>query len=108
MVLVLLSACTSADTADSYVALDVSGLMDPATCQECHPDHYDQWQGSMHAYAAADPIFRAMNARGQRLDIEVLPESGTGELVGISGTLTIEVVDRVHHYDLAYELPPAP
>ena len=40
-------------------------LLDPATCQECHPTQYDQWSGSMHAYAAEDPVFRAMNARGQ-------------------------------------------
>jgi|CXWL01.1.fsa_nt_gi hypothetical protein len=49
-----------------------------------------------------------MDTHGQRLEIEVLPQSGTGALVGIAGTLTIEVVDRVHHYDLAYELPVAP
>lgn len=41
-------------------------LLDPATCEECHPEHYRQWLGSMHAYAVEDPIFRAMNARGQR------------------------------------------
>src|SRR5262249_47217403 len=29
-------------------------------------DHYKEWSGSMHAYASTDPIFRAMNARGQR------------------------------------------
>ncbi len=41
-------------------------LLDPAACAECHPTHYKQWLGSMHAYAADDPIFLAMNARGQR------------------------------------------
>lgn len=41
-------------------------LMDPAICQNCHPQHYREWAGSMHAYAAEDPVFRAMNARGQR------------------------------------------
>ncbi|MBX7080243.1 MAG: cytochrome c family protein [Nannocystaceae bacterium] len=41
-------------------------LLDPKTCEECHPKHYRQWLGSMHAYAADDPIFLAMNARGQR------------------------------------------
>ncbi|HET6585248.1 MAG TPA: multiheme c-type cytochrome, partial [Nannocystaceae bacterium] len=30
------------------------------------PQHYRQWLGSMHAYAADDPVFLAMNARGQR------------------------------------------
>ena len=41
-------------------------LLDPETCGECHPQHYRQWLGSMHAYAADDPVFLAMNARGQR------------------------------------------
>lgn len=41
-------------------------LMDPETCKECHQDHFQEWSGSMHAYAAEDPIFLAMNARGQQ------------------------------------------
>lgn len=41
-------------------------LLDPKTCQRCHASHYEEWSGSMHAYASTDPIFRAMNARGQR------------------------------------------
>ena len=40
--------------------------MDPQTCAGCHPAHYTEWSGSMHAYASEDPLFRAMNARGQR------------------------------------------
>lgn len=41
-------------------------LMDSGQCQSCHPQHYEQWSGSMHAYAADDPVFLAMNRRGQR------------------------------------------
>jgi hypothetical protein len=41
-------------------------LLDPQTCQGCHPRHYREWASSMHAYAADDPVFRAMNARAQR------------------------------------------
>jgi hypothetical protein len=41
-------------------------LMDPQKCQKCHPDHFREWSGSMHAYAADDPVFLAMNARAQR------------------------------------------
>ena len=41
-------------------------LLDPLNCQGCHAEHYGQWSGSMHAYAADDPLFRAMNARAQR------------------------------------------
>ncbi len=46
--------------------LTVEQLQDPSTCAECHPKHYQQWSGSMHAYAADDPVFIAMNRRGQR------------------------------------------
>lgn len=46
--------------------LSVEELMDPETCMDCHPNHYEQWSGSMHAYAADDPVFLAMNERGQR------------------------------------------
>jgi Cytochrome c554 and c-prime len=41
-------------------------LRDPATCSGCHPNHYREWSSSMHAYAARDPVFVAMNKRGQR------------------------------------------
>lgn len=41
-------------------------LMDPATCEQCHPQHFREWSGSMHAYASKDPVFLAMNERGQR------------------------------------------
>ncbi len=46
--------------------LPVEELQDPVTCQQCHPRHVEQWSGSMHAYAADDPVFIAMNRRGQR------------------------------------------
>ena len=46
--------------------LSADELLDPAACQDCHPAQYQQWSGSMHAYASIDPVFRAMNARGQR------------------------------------------
>jgi Cytochrome c554 and c-prime len=41
-------------------------LKDPATCKGCHASYFAQWSGSMHAYASIDPVFVAMNARGQR------------------------------------------
>jgi hypothetical protein len=41
-------------------------MLDPQTCATCHIEHYRDWTGSMHAYASDDPVFIAMNARGQR------------------------------------------
>jgi hypothetical protein len=47
-------------------ARPVAELQDPQTCNECHPRHFAQWSASMHAYASDDPVFVAMNRRGQR------------------------------------------
>lgn len=41
-------------------------LRDPESCKGCHPSHYREWSSSMHAYSALDPVFIAMNKRGQR------------------------------------------
>ena len=38
------------------------------------------------------------------LVIRVVPGSGTGELEGITGLLKLDIVDRVHHYVLDYQL----
>jgi hypothetical protein len=46
--------------------IDTDALLDPETCRGCHPDHVARWEGSMHAHAVDDPVFLAMNARGQR------------------------------------------
>jgi hypothetical protein len=62
-VLVLLAWLAAACGDD---ALPVEQLRDPNTCAECHPQHFVQWSGSMHAYASEDPVFIAMNNRGQR------------------------------------------
>ncbi len=32
------------------------------TCRECHPDHYDEWSVSQHAYAQVSPVLNAMAA----------------------------------------------
>jgi hypothetical protein len=51
---------------DDGPSRSVAELQDPQTCNECHPKHVQQWSGSMHAYASEDPVFLAMNKRGQR------------------------------------------
>jgi len=60
VLLLLLVGCTS-----DGPALTAEELLDPEACAECHEEHYRQWSGSMHAYAAQDPVFLAMNQRGQ-------------------------------------------
>lgn len=65
---VLAFACESSPRAVEPDAggLSLEALADPEACAECHPSHYLEWQGSMHAYSGVDPVFVAMNARGQR------------------------------------------
>ncbi|HEU5076021.1 MAG TPA: multiheme c-type cytochrome [Polyangiaceae bacterium] len=60
----VLVACTDSDAALTS-NLTREELLDPRTCRSCHPGQYEEWSGSMHAYAAEDPVFLAMNARGQ-------------------------------------------
>ncbi len=37
--------------------MSVNDFSPSTECEECHPDHYSEWQESMHAYAMKDPIF---------------------------------------------------
>jgi hypothetical protein len=37
--------------------------------------------------------------------ISIVPDSGSGALTGISGSLSMRIEAGVHHYDLAYALP---
>ena len=64
MMVFVLVACT--ESGDDGPKLSMKELMDPTACMDCHPNHYREWSGSMHAYASDDPVFLAMNARGQR------------------------------------------
>jgi hypothetical protein len=59
------AACGPSETTPQP-KLTKAELMDPQQCKTCHPDHFREWSGSMHAYASDDPVFVAMNARAQR------------------------------------------
>ena len=39
------------------------------------------------------------------LSITVVPDSGTGQLVGLAGTMMIKIVDGKHFYEFDYTLP---
>jgi hypothetical protein len=62
----LLLGCVADDDPVEATAMTREQLLNPETCKDCHPNHYREWSASMHAYASEDPVFRAMNARGQR------------------------------------------
>ena len=36
--------------------------------------------------------------------ISVVPDSGTGELAGLAGTMTIDIVDGAHFFEFDYTL----
>ena len=46
-----------------------------------------------------------MTRGAQHLVITVVPDSGTGALAGIAGTMTITITDGKHFYDFSYTLP---
>lgn len=48
--------------------------------------------------------FGIMKRGEPRLILEVVPDSGTDELTGLSGTMEIIVKDGKHFYELDYEL----
>jgi hypothetical protein len=41
-----------------------------------------------------------------QLSVTVVPDSGTGHLTGIAGTLTIKIENGKHFYEFEYSLPP--
>lgn len=45
------------------------------------------------------------DARPEQWSILVSPGSGTGQLAGIDGEMTIVIANGVHSYDLSYTLP---
>jgi uncharacterized protein DUF3224 len=46
-----------------------------------------------------------MDASGPKMQVIVVPGSGTGELKGIAGTFTIRIEGKEHFYDFEYSLP---
>ena len=49
-----------------------------------------------------------MTPASQKLTITVVPGSGTGELEGIGGAMSIEIEDGKHRYDFEYTIPSGP
>jgi hypothetical protein len=46
-----------------------------------------------------------MNHGALELTIKVVPGSGTGQLTGLTGSMTIKIENGKHFYDFAYSLP---
>ncbi len=71
-------------------------------------------------YVAIEQVSGKLNGRGgtfvlqhnatmtrgmPQLNIAVVPDSGTGELEGLSGSMTIQIADGRHAYQFSYTLP---
>lgn len=57
----------------------------------------DGKRGSFHAQHSG-----AMDRGKPSLDISVVPDTGTGELVGLHGRIAIDIVDGKHYYTFDY------
>jgi len=77
-------------------------------------------QGSM-AYVAVEQVSGTLGGRdgsftlvhtgvmdrgASQLRVAVVPDSGTEELLGLSGTMAIDIVDGEHRYRFDYDLSP--
>jgi hypothetical protein len=62
--------------------------------------------GTLHGRAGSFVLQHTgiMTRGAPELSIVVVPDSGSGELVGVAGTLTIDIVDGEHLYDFDYTL----
>ncbi len=66
----------------------------------------EQVTGTLAGYKGSFVLqhFGVMTAISQRLILEVVPDSGTDELAGLSGEMTIDIKDGQHFYELTYEM----
>lgn len=86
----MLSAGTAVQGSAGYVALErVSGTLQGRTGTFVLQHH------------------GLMNRGAPSLTITVVPDSGTGDLTGLAGTMGITIADGKHSYDFDYTLPEA-
>jgi hypothetical protein len=64
-------------------------------------------EGSLHGRRGSFMLHHLgmMNRGAQQLTINVVPDSGTDQLSGITGTMTIKIESGKHSYDFEYTLP---
>lgn len=67
----------------------------------------ERFHGHLHGRAGAFALQHSgVMTRGKaQLVITVVPDSGTGELVGLTGSLTITITAGKHFYEFDYALP---
>ncbi len=70
----------------------------------------DQITGALHGRKGSFVLQHSGSMRRgvpalSALSIMVVPDSGTGELAGLTGTLNINIVEGKHFYDFLYSIP---
>jgi hypothetical protein len=63
--------------------------------------------GTLHGHAGTFALQHSgtMTRGTPQLSVTVVPDSGTGQLVGLVGKIEIKIVDGKHFYDFEYSLP---
>lgn len=63
--------------------------------------------GTLHGHKGSFMLHHTgiATSAGQQLTITVIPDSGSDELNGIKGTMTITITGKQHFYDFEYTLP---
>lgn len=66
----------------------------------------EQFSGSLSGKKGSFVLqhFATMQGEKNSMRLEVVPDSGTGELEGVSGKMIIRIEDGKHFYDFGYEL----
>jgi hypothetical protein len=83
----MLTGATSVKTSAGYVAIE-------------------RFSGTLHGRSGTFILQHSgtMNRGAPHLIITVVPDSGSGELTGLAGTMTIDIVAGKHSYDFEYTL----
>jgi hypothetical protein len=83
----MLTAVTAVEGSAGYVAIE-------------------QVSGSLHGKQGTFVLqhFGITNVSGQRLILEVVPDSGTGELATLTGQMSIQIENGDHTYQFDYSL----
>jgi len=87
----MLAVTTTVDGSAGYVALE-------------------EVTGTLHGRRGAFALQHSgtMTRGVPHLTVTIVPDSGTGQLVGLAGDMVIAIVDGQHTYDLTYTLPASP
>jgi predicted glycosyltransferase len=66
----------------------------------------EQVKGTLHGYAGTFVLQHTgtMNRGAAQLTVTVVPDSGAEKLVGLKGTMTIDIIDGKHWYEFEYSL----